>query len=201
MIMKTVVIIEDHIMIRAGLSAQLEGRWHIAGETASLKETEALFTRLEKAPDLVLLDIELGKDWGLDILNAKFFKSLFRNFRPVLVYSVYDDYAHVNAALRSGARGYICKSQGVDELLEAMNDVASGKSAFPPSLIQRLANVSDMVLGLSKREQEVFSLVQQGLDNKEIAATMGVSVRTIENNLSIIYDKTGVKNRRDLEKM
>jgi DNA-binding NarL/FixJ family response regulator len=120
---------------------------------------------------------------------------------PALVYSVYDDYAHVNAALRSGARGYVCKSQSAEELLTAMEDVASGKAAYPADLLQRLAITSNMMMGLTKREQEIFSMVQRGHDNKEIAAALGVSVRTVENGLSVIYDKTGTKNRRELERL
>jgi DNA-binding NarL/FixJ family response regulator len=197
--MKTVVIIDDHEIMRSGLTARLKNHWHIAGSAASLEEAKSFFKSLTKAPDLILLDIELGKEWGLDIINDK---SLFNGkFPPVLVYSVYDDYAHVNAAIRCGARGYVCKSQSAAELLEAMEDASSGKTSFPPALLQRMAITSDKILGLSKREQEVFSMVQRGKSNKEIAADLGVSLRTIENNLSIIYDKTGVKDRRELEKM
>jgi len=141
----------------------------------------------------------LDKKWGLDIIGDKSLGN--GKFPPVLVYSVYDDYAHVNAAIRSGAKGYVCKSQSAAELLEAMEDVSSGKINFPPALLQRMAITTDKILGLSKREQEVFSMVQHGKNNKEIAAALGVSIRTIENNLSIIYDKTGAKDRRELEKM
>ena len=204
--MKSVVIIEDHEMMRAGLALRLEGRWHIAGEAGSIREVKALFTRLAQAPessppDLVLLDIELGTDWGLDILRAKFFTSVFKGNPPVLIYSAYNDFAHINAALRSGARGYIYKTQGVDDLLEAMEKVAAGTDVFPPFLLRRLAAVSDLVMGLTKREREIFTMVQRGMNNNEIAAGLGVSIRTIENNLSILYDKTGVKNRRELEKL
>jgi DNA-binding NarL/FixJ family response regulator len=197
--MKTVVIIDDHELMRSGLAAKLENHWQIAGEAASLEEAKKLFKSLANSPDLILLDIGLGKEWGLDIINDKSFFN--GKFPPVLVYSVYDDYAHVNAAIRCGARGYICKSQSAADLLEAMEDVSSGKTSFPPALLQRMAITSDKVLGLSKREQEVFSMVQQGKNNREIAADLGVSLRTIENNLSIIYDKTGAKDRRELEKM
>jgi DNA-binding NarL/FixJ family response regulator len=197
--MKTVIIIDDHEMMRSGLAARLENHWQIAGCAASLEEAKTLFKSLTNAPDLILLDIELGKEWGLDIISDK---SLGNDkFPPVLVYSVYDDYAHVNAAIRCGARGYICKSQSAEELLDAMEDVSSGKTAFPPAMLQRLAITSDKILGLSKREQEVFHMVQRGKSNKEIAADIGVSIRTIENNLSIIYDKTGAKNRYELERL
>jgi DNA-binding NarL/FixJ family response regulator len=197
--MKTVVLIDDHEIMRSGLSARLKKHWRISGEAGSLSDAKKLFRNLNKTPDLILLDIELGGEWGLDLIREK---SMFRDgIPPVLVYSVYDDYAHVNAALRSGARGYICKSQSAEELLSAMEDAASGKTAYPHELLQRLATVSDMMLGLTKREQEIFSMVQRGRGNKEIAAALGVTVRTVENNLSVIYDKTGAKNRRELEKL
>ena len=195
--MKTVVIIDDHEIIRAGLAARLEGRWIIAGEAGSLKEAKALFARLTEAPDLILLDIELGEDWGLDILRNPH----QRRLAPVLVYSVYDDYAHVNAAIRSGVRGYVCKSQGVSDLLDAMDAVVSGKTVFPSYLVQRLTTVSDLMLALTKREREVFTMVQRGFTNREIAEALDVSIRTIENNLSILYDKTGAKNRLELERL
>jgi DNA-binding NarL/FixJ family response regulator len=191
--MKTVVIIDDHEMMRAGLVSRLRERWRIIGEAASLEEAKALLAGLEKAPDLILLDLELGKEWGLDIIKSK--------STPVLVYSVYDDYAHIKAVMRSGASGFVSKSQSADELLEAMEDAASGKTVFTSTLLQRMAVGSDLMLGLTKREREIFTMVQRGFSNKEIAETWGVSVRTIENNLSIIYDKTGVKNRRELEKL
>jgi len=197
--MKTVVIIDDHEIVRSGIAALLENHWQIAGSAASLEEARTLFKNLTNAPDLILLDIELGKEWGLDIIGDTSLSN--GKFSPVLVYSVYDDYAHVNAAIRSGARGYVCKSQSTAELLAAMEDVSLGKTIFPPALLQRMAITSDKILGLSKREQEVFSMVQRGKNNKEIAADLGVSIRTIENNLSIIYDKTGVKDRRELERL
>ena len=200
--MKTVVIIDDHEIIRAGLDARLKGHWSIAGEAASLEEAKALFAGLPEAPDLVLLDIELGNEWGLDILKERsFFGSLYGRIPPVLVYSVYDDYAHVNAALRSGANGYICKSQGASDLLDAMESVASGKTFFTSAMLRRLADVTDIMLVLTKREREIFSMVQRGFDNRAIAAALKVSLRTIENSLSILYDKTGVKNRRELERL
>jgi DNA-binding NarL/FixJ family response regulator len=191
--MKTVVIIDDHEMMRAGLVARLRERWRILGEAASLEQAKALLSGLKKAPDLVLLDLELGEEWGIDII-----KSIST---PVLVYSVYDDYAHIKAVMRSGAAGFVCKSQGAEELLEAMEDAAAGKTVFTSSLLQRMAAGSDLMLGLTKREREIFTMVQRGFSNRDIAATWGVSVRTIENNLSIIYDKTGVNNRRELEKL
>jgi len=197
--MKTVVIIDDHELICSGLAALLEKEWQVAGMARTLEEAKTIFKNMTDKPDIVILDIELGKDWGLDIIDDKIFGK--GKFPPVLIFSVYNDYAHVNAAIRSGARGYVCKSQSAAELLEAMEDVSSGKTSFPLVMLQRIAITSDKLQGLNKREHKIFNMVQKGKNNKEIAASMDVSVRTIENNLSIIYDKTGVKNRQELEKL
>jgi DNA-binding NarL/FixJ family response regulator len=197
--MKTAVIIEDHELMRSALTALLEKKWKVAGEAGTLEEARTMLKNLKEKPDIVILDIELGKEWGLDIIADKTFGK--GSFPPVLVYSVYDDHAHINAAIRSGAKGYVCKSQSSAELLEAMEDVTSGKISFPPELIQRHAVISDKLIGLSKKEHKIFTMVQKRKTNKQIAAALGVTVRTIENNLSIIYDKTGVKNRQELEKL
>ena len=199
---RTVVIIDDHEMMRTGLAARLKDRWQITGEVGSLDEAVSLFSNLNEWPSLIILDIELGSDWGLDLIGI-LRKSISsgKKIPPVLVYSVYDDYAHINAALRAGVKGYVSKSQSADDLLEAMENAAAGKAIFPSSLSQRMAAVSDLLPCLTRREREIFDMVQRRINNKEIAAALGVSLRTIENNLGIIYSKTGVKNRQALEKL
>jgi len=200
--MKTLFIIDDHEMLRAGLAAKLQDTWQITGEAGSLDEAKTLFLNRKIWPDLVILDIELGNDWGLDLIGE--LRKISKNeikLPPVLIYSVYDDYAHINAALRAGVKSYICKSQSVEELIDAMESAVTGKGGFNSALVQRLVTVSDLKLRLTKREREIFEMVQKGIKNKEIASALSVSLRTIENNLSIIYDKTGVKNRQELEKL
>jgi len=200
--MQTVVIIDDHEITRAGLAARLTGFYQITGEAGSMDKAKALFKNLSKWPDLIILDIELGNDWGLDLIGElKKIKTAKQKIPPVLVYSVYDDYAHINAALRAGVKSYVCKSQSVQELLYAMDGAITGKGSFNSELVHRLASVSDLMLGLTKREREIFNMVQREFDNQKIANVLNVSVRTIENNLGIIYDKTGVKNREELEKL
>jgi DNA-binding NarL/FixJ family response regulator len=95
----------------------------------------------------------------------------------------------------------VCKSQSAAELLEAMENVSLGKTCFPLEMLQRIAETSDKLLSLNKKEQKIFYMVQQGKNNKEIADSLNVSARTVKNNLSIIYDKTGTKNRQELEKL
>jgi DNA-binding NarL/FixJ family response regulator len=151
------------------------------------------------------LDIDLNTpgrpgSWGLDLIPH--LKERYgEKAPPVLVYSVYDDYVHLKAAFRSGAKGYVCKSQDIVELRTAMDRLAEGGVWFSPGYAFRVAAVSDLVLGLTKRERQIFDLVQRRHGNREIAAELGLSIRTVENNLSILYDKTAVKNRRELEQL
>jgi DNA-binding NarL/FixJ family response regulator len=201
--MKTVVLVEDHELMREGLTAFFtrRGGWTVAGEAASLEETEALFEKFDREktllPDLVILDLELEGSWGPDIIIM--LKNRYGKAAPrTVVYSAYTDYVHVKAALRSGAAGYICKSRGAEELEAALEEVLEGKAAVDPDLFLRLTTVSDMMLGLTKRERQIFELVQTGRNNRQIAETLGISPRTVENNLSIIYDKTGIKSRTEL---
>jgi DNA-binding NarL/FixJ family response regulator len=204
--MKTLVLIDDHAMLRRGLSSWLAegGQWQTLGEAASLKEAAALFERLARGlPDLALLDIDLHDrpgSWGLDLI-PQLKERYGKKAPPVLVYSVYDDYVHLQAAFRSGAKGYVCKSQDSSELRAAMDQVAAGGVWFAPGHAFRMAAVSDTVLGLTKRERQIFELVQRRRSNREIAAELGVSVRTVENNMSVLYDKTATKNRKELEQL
>jgi DNA-binding NarL/FixJ family response regulator len=82
-----------------------------------------------------------------------------------------------------------------------MDQLAAGGVWFSPGHAFRMAAVSDLLLGLTKRERQIFELVQRRSSNREIAAELGVSLRTVENNLSILYDKTAAKNRKELERL
>jgi DNA-binding NarL/FixJ family response regulator len=201
----TLVVIEDHAMMRRGLAAYFSQtrRWTIIGEAASLNEAAALFAApaaQTALPDMVLLDIDLQGSWGLDLIPR--LKKLYQNRRlPVIIYSVFSDYVHAKAALRSGAAGYVCKSQGEAELETAMEIVLKGGSAYSPELLAKMEGVSDLLMWLTKRERQVFELVQNSKTNKEIAEILGIRIRTIENYLSVIYDKIGVKSRRELENL
>ncbi|GHV93988.1 DNA-binding response regulator [Spirochaetia bacterium] len=203
--MNTLVLIDDHTMIRRGLSAYFTqtGRWQVLGEAESLEEAAALFTELKKTgklPNVVLLDIELKGAWGLDLIPG--LREWYGKKKPpVLVYSVYDDYAHLKAVIRSGAAGYVCKSQGEAELEAAMDEVLQGRRAFAPELLPHVAEVSDITLNLTKRQRQIFDLVQRSRSNLQIAAELGLKLRTVENYLSAIYEITGAKSRKKLKKL
>jgi two-component system response regulator NreC len=178
------------------------GNWQILGEAGSIEEAEALFKRLAKArtvPDIVLLDIDLKGQWGLELAAV-----LQRTFSPrpcIVIYSVFDDLAHVKAALKAGAAGYVCKSQPVTDLEAAMETAIAGGCYVPPHLAARLSTVFDLTAGFTKRERQIFDMVQLRRSNREIADELGISLRTVENRLCDLYDKTGVHSREGLEQL
>ncbi|AEF86356.1 two component transcriptional regulator, LuxR family [Treponema primitia ZAS-2] len=201
--MNTLVLIDDHTMMRRGLASYFTqtGRWQVLGEAGSQEEALALFETLSPGPlpGIILLDIDLHGSWGLDLIPR--LRNYYEQKPPALIYSVYEDYAHVKAAIRAEAAGYVCKSQGEAELEMAMDAVLQGRIFFAPHLIVKMDAVSDILLCLTKRERQIFGMVQRSYSNRQIAEELVVSVRTIENNLSIIYDKTGVPGRKELEKL
>ncbi|MDR1625126.1 MAG: response regulator transcription factor, partial [Spirochaetia bacterium] len=182
-----IVIIDDHELLRRGFIGALGNAWTVAGQAADIAEAKKIFGNLAKPPDLVVLDIALrGGDWGLNLIP--WLEEVYGMAAPpVLVYTVYADYAHVRAAVSVGARGYVSKDEGFPVLEEAMRMLMRGRTHINPNLLFKLAAVPDMISGLTKREKEIFLLVQQGRDNKHIAQQLALVPRTVECYLNRIY--------------
>jgi DNA-binding NarL/FixJ family response regulator len=204
---RRVVLVEDQELLRRGLVSALDTHgaeapgdkspWIIVGEAASLPEARHLLENLLPPPDLIILDISLrDKEWGLELIP---WLAKRKNPPPVLVYSVYSDYAHIKTAFHLGAQGYISKSEGLAELETAMESVARGNVYVDKKMMAKLSFVPELIDGLTKREREIFMLAQQGLDNRRIAEQLGLNLRSVENYMNRIYDKTGVKTRRELQ--
>jgi DNA-binding NarL/FixJ family response regulator len=196
---RRVVLVEDQELLRRGLVAALgdTSPWVIAGEAASLEEARHLLESLLPPPDLIILDIALrDKEWGLELMP---WLAKREAAPPVLVYSVYADYAHIKTAFHLGVQGYISKAEGLLELEAAMETVARGNVYVDKKIMDKLSVVPELISGLTKREREIFMLAQQGLDNRRIAVNLGLNLRSVENYMNRIYDKTGVKTRRELQ--
>jgi DNA-binding NarL/FixJ family response regulator len=204
---KNIVIVEDHPVMRKGLAAWFAetGRWKVLGTAASLDEAEALFcpalTELAvEKPDIVLLDIQLEGAWGLDLIPC--LRERFGKAAPFcVVYSAFEDWAHINAALKAGARGYVSKKSDEAELEKALLAVLAGNKYIEKSLGEHLGRVNGMIDRLTRRETEVWNLAREGLSSRRIGIRLGISPRTVDNILSLIYDKTGIADRRELMKL
>jgi DNA-binding NarL/FixJ family response regulator len=203
---KTVVIIDDHELMRKGLAGALSRSklWQLAGEAPSLEKARLLFQNLAPPPALVLLDIELeNKEWGLDLIPwlKNHYAASLQELPPVLIYSVYNDYAHIKTAFGMGALGYISKSEGWEKLSAALSAVSSGEPYIEPGMVLKITAASDMMSSLTRRDKQIAGLVQQGRDNRRIAAELGIGLRSVENYLYRIYSKLDLKDRKSLENL
>jgi NarL family two-component system response regulator LiaR len=205
---KSIVIIEDHPLVREGLAAWFAGtgRWQVMGTAGDLETAKELLTRA--VPDVALLDIQLEDGWGLDIIpwlesRAKLDAQSGPEKKPALiaVYSAFDDNAHVNAALSMGARAYVCKRSNVPELEKAILSALEGKLYIDNRVESSLKKGKGVYDLLTKREKEIFALAKSGLSNKQIAARLGISYHTVENIISLVYDKTGISSRLELYRL
>lgn len=195
----TVMITDDHSMIREGLKNLLE----LDGDIKVIAEAENGVECLEQlnqySPDVLLLDINMPKMNGLEVLqNIK-----ERHLKvKVLVLTVHNEVEYLMKAIDIGVEGYILKDSESDELKKAINAVYSGETYIQPNLIPRLNakmieknKYVDKIECLTNRELEVLKLLSVGMFNKEIAENLSISERTVKNHVSNIFKKLEVTDR------
>jgi DNA-binding NarL/FixJ family response regulator len=198
-----VVLVDDHEMILAGLTAMLAGfpgRVRVVGQAGTGDEAARLVTALR--PDVVLLDVRLGPESGLDL--CRLITGRVPEARVVFL-SVYDDEQYVFEALRAGAGGYLLKRVDGPELVRRLEEVAQGETVVDPTLAGRMAVTAARLTrgefwpganrGLTQRESEVLSLLVGGLSNKAIAARLVISDDTVKTHLRGLYRKLEVRDR------
>lgn len=193
----SLLLVDDHEVVRIGLRQLFDAQsdMRTCGEAASLAEARAAIARLE--PDVVVLDLTLDTENGLDLLH--WLDETGRAAR-VLVLSMFDESLYSDDALMLGARGYLMKDAPPDELLRAVRTVASGGVYLSERLTQRVMRrvASGRELGpapadaLTAREQEVVDLLGQALTTREIATRMCTAVKTIDSHKRNICEKLGL---------
>jgi DNA-binding NarL/FixJ family response regulator len=204
--MNSIVIIEDHPVMRKGLAAWFAGtgRWQVLGIAAGLAEARDLFSELAALPDMLLLDIRLSPQDGADTMGLDLIPWLRKKFGKmpaVVVYTQFDDYAHAASALGFGVRGYVCKYRSEEELETVLHAALEGQVSIDKAVEPKLKNAGEARKLLTRREAEILGHIREGKSNKRIAAALGISPRTVENLLSRIYFKTGIASRSDLQKI
>jgi len=174
------------------------GRWNVLGTAPSLAETKTKISGMNGI-DVLLLDVQLEDGWGLDIIHWV----REQKIKPPVfaVYTAFDDFGHVSAAMSLGAKVYITKRRNKQELEAAILNALSGIVCIDESAQMKLNAVTNYSSMLTKREAEILTLVKNGLSNNEIAAKLGISIRTVQNILSCVIDKTGIKSRQKLERL
>ena len=201
------LLIDDHLLINSAITSLLEGtgRFRIMRQVHSLEEARSFVEKaakqaIQEMPELVVLDIQLGKESGLDFLPflKDFCQAKQVPMPPVLVCSVFDDPFRIQTALKLGALGYVSKNGNEDELLNAVDTVLRGEVYVPGEHIARLNGISGKYMQLTRRELELINLVKQNKTNDQIADVMCLSKRSVETYISRIYLKTGTENRLEL---
>jgi len=195
-----IALIDDHPLAINGIGAWLKstGRFEIAGTVGTLKEAGALMERIEPLPAVVILDISLGEEDGLDFIPA--LKEICAKRKAalpgILVCSMYEDAFLIQRAMELGARAYVPKSADLNEIITAIDALLAGNTyinkKFKPQKQKRNLQV------LTRRENEIVALIKQSLSAKEIAKRLKISLRTVENHLVHIYTKTGYSSREEL---
>ena len=190
-----VVIADDHTLVRDGLRllVDMEADLEVVAEAGGVAATvSALET---EAPDVLILDVHLGAENGLDALPALLRASPSTR---VLVLTMQDDPAFARKALRAGASGYVLKEAPRSELIEAVRAVAGGETYLHPQLAARVVLEGEKADGLTTRELEILRLIALGHTNVQIAAGLFISVRTVETHRANLQGKLGVTGRAEL---
>jgi DNA-binding NarL/FixJ family response regulator len=192
----SVLLVEDHKIVREGLKAMLalESDLHVVGEAPD--GNAAVRLAKEKTPDVVVMDLSLP---GLNGVDATAAIVAACPATRVLVLSMYGGPEHVRPAVRAGASGYLVKGTGVSELVSGIRAIARGEPWFSHGIAAILLREEDGGAGsLTPREREVLRYVAEGLSSAEIARTLDLSVKTVESHRSRIMTKLDVTNAAGL---
>jgi len=195
------LIVDDHGVTRLGLRTLLEScpQFQVVGEAGSVADAIAAVARIQ--PDLMLLDLRLSDGSGIDVCRRLRETDMDTK---VLVLTSYADDDLVFDAIAAGADGYLLKEIHGDSLIQAIQDVAAGKSILDPAVTRRVMSrvraathpaVQNKLDILSAQERRVVALVAEGKTNKEIGRDMGLSDKTVENYLSNALEKLNLTRR------
>jgi DNA-binding NarL/FixJ family response regulator len=195
-----ILVVDDHPVVRDGLVAMLATQpdFSVVGQAGGGQDALRLASELQ--PDVICLDLEMPGIDGVQVLEA--LQSAGDPSR-VIVFTAYDTDERIHAALRAGAKGYLLKGAPREELFRAVRVVCQGGSLLEPVVASRLIDQiarglpSDLPEPLTEREMEVLHLLAQGKTNKEIAAELVVTERTVKFHVSSILRKLNASNRTE----
>lgn len=196
-----VLIADDHVFYREGVKSMLADRAQVRVVAEAATGSEAVELAGALRPDVVLMDLKMP---GLHGIAAT---RLIAERHPeiaVVVLTMFDDDSVV-AAVRSGARGYLLKDAGIDELMRAITAAISGETILGPAAGRRMAEFmmtvpradAGVFPGLTEREREILALMAAGADNHRIASELTLSAKTVRNYVSVILTKLHARSRAE----
>jgi two-component system, NarL family, response regulator NreC len=195
-----VLLAEDHMIVREGLRALLEGRDDVVVVAEADNGDAAVKAAAEHRPDVVVMDLNLPGLNGVDATKH------IRKAQPdthVLILSMYSTEEHVRPAIRAGAEGYLIKGSGLSDLVAAIKAVSTGNAFFSPQVAKIVLDDSRRSQSggndragseLTPRERQILKLVAEGRSSPEIAKDLNVSVKTVEGHRGRIMAKLDSRN-------
>lgn len=199
----TVMIVDDHDMVRAGLKTylMLEPKFEVIAEAGNGSEALQLIERMEDRPELVLMDLMMPVMDGIQTTAA--LMERYPDLKIVMLTSFLED-EKVLAAVEAGAVSYVLKTVSAEELIYALTGAVKGmpvmtgdvSQALTRGLRQRSAQGADE--GLTEREKEVMLLIAEGMSNKEIADELHISIKTVKTHVSNLLMKCELEDRTQL---
>jgi NarL family two-component system response regulator LiaR len=199
-----IVVADDHAVVREGTRTLLEREKDmvVVGEASDGEEAVKIIE--EKKPDVAILDIAMPKLSGIEV--TRLVKPKLPSL-AILILTSYDNDEYVFALLEAGAAGYLLKDVPGREIVEAVRSVYSGESVLHPSIARKViqravtstvkASEPKSEIELSDREKEVLQLAAKGMNNKDIADKLCISIRTVQGHINSIFHKLGVGSRTE----
>jgi len=199
-----VLVVDDHPVVRQGLALLInrEPDLVVCGEAENASTAMQLVTSTN--PDILVVDISLDGPDGLDLLKS--IRILYPQL-PVLILSMHDESIYAERALRAGAQGYIMKQEATEKVLVALRRILSHEIYVSDRISNRMlqryignpgSDRPSSVADLTDRELEVFRLIGDGHSTRQIAESLGISVKTVESYQAHIKDKLSLRTGREL---
>lgn len=196
-----VLIADDHPLFRKGMRTLLDSmpETDVIGEATSGQQAVEMALALK--PDLILMDLKMPGGGGLSAIGQL---SQHMPDARILVVTLFEDDESVFTALKAGARGYVLKDADEDEMMRAIQAVAQGEAIFSPAIASRLMDYftatktsphAEAFPDLTEREREILALISRGRSNSEIAEELSISLKTVRNHASNIFNKLQVADR------
>ncbi|MDD7610389.1 MAG: response regulator transcription factor [Spirochaetales bacterium] len=194
-------LVDDHSMLRKGIISYLEEKtnWTVSGNFSDSKSCLAELNKLEKEnstlPEIIIIDIQLGKESGFNLVSA--IKNSFPQIK-IVIYSMFDTIGFKLQAKDTGAEGFISKASSDYELIKCLNLVKNGGNYFEESDISIQKELDSIIPFLKTNEKRVFELILQGKNNEQISEELFLGLHTVENYVSYIFNISNCKNRKQL---
>jgi len=198
----SVFVVDDHQLFLSGVQAELSEHFAIAGTATDLDE--AVTAILETSPDVILVDVHIPGGGGVTVVRNVLDKDTDARFLALSASDAPDD---VIAMIRAGARGYVTKSIGTEELVAAVHRVRDGDAVFSPRLAGFVLDAFSGAIEapddpeldqLTAREREVLRLIARGHAYKQVARRMDISIKTVETHMTSVLRKLQLSNRHEL---